>query len=233
VSFPLHPGPLRTWRGVAPRSPAARRGEHELLRRRDIEVLGWLAEQYGARVDQLEILMGAGPRTVQRTVARLRDAGLVRSERVLVGEAAWVLPTGAGMAACNSGFGVWHPRIGSLTHVAAMNDVRLHVQGRAPSTEWIPERVLARDRLAGEHLPDGVAITEGRKVAIEVELTVKSRRRVTAILDELTIRYDAVLYFCAAGPHRQLTELADTGRWPTLGVRELPRAQGEHMERLP
>jgi DNA-binding transcriptional ArsR family regulator len=214
----------RAWRsrGVAGSSRTAGRAGHELLRRRDLEVLAWLVEQYGARVDQLEVLMGAGPRTVQRTVTRLRGAGLVRTERVLVGEPAWVLATGAGMAACNSGFGVWRPRLGSLAHVAAVNDVRLHVQGRAPSTEWIAERLLARDRLAGEHLPDGVAITEGRRVAIEVELTVKSRRRVTAILDELTTRFDAVLYFCAAGPHRQLTELAATGRWPTLGVRELP-----------
>jgi hypothetical protein len=31
-----------------------------------------------------------------------------------------------------------------------------------------------------------------------------------------------VLYFCGPGPHRQLTELAATGRWPALGVRELP-----------
>ena len=93
-----------------------------------------------------------------------------------------------------------------------------------PSTEWIPERVLARDRRAGEHLPDGVAIAEGTRVAIEAELTVKSRRRVTAILDELMGRFDATLYFCAPGPHRQLTELVETGRWPALGVRELPRA---------
>jgi DNA-binding transcriptional ArsR family regulator len=209
------------WRSVTPRSSAARRGGHEVLRRRDLEVVGWLAEQYGARVDQLEVLLGAGPRTVQRTVARLRAAGLVTTRRVLVDEPGWVLPTGAGMTACSSGFGVWRPRIGSLAHVAAVNDVRLHIQGRAPSTEWVPERVLARDRLAGEHLSDGVAITEGHRVAIEAELTVKSRRRVTAILDELIGRYDAVLYFCAPGPHRQLTELAATGRWPALGVREL------------
>jgi hypothetical protein len=219
--------PRRGWtaRGVTSASRTAGRAGHELLRRRDIEILGWLAEQYGARADQLEVLMGTGPRTVQRTVARLRAAGLVRTQRVLVDEPAWVLPTSAGMAACGSGFGVWRPRIGSLAHVAATNDVRLHVQGRAPSTEWIPERVLARDRLHGEHLPDGVAITDGRHVAIEVELTVKSRRRVTAILDELTVRFDAVLYFCAAGPHRQLTELAASGRWPTLGVRELPKPE--------
>jgi hypothetical protein len=212
-------------------SRAAGRAGHEVLRRRDLEVLGWLAEQYGARVDQLEVWLGCGPRTVQRAVARLRVAGLVRTQRMLVGEPAWVTPTAAGIAVCGAGFGVWRPWIGLLAHVAAVNDVRLHIQGRAPATEWVPERVLARERCAGEHLLDGVAVIEGRRIAIEVELTVKSRRRVTAIVDELAGRYDAVLYFCAAGPYRQLTELADSGRWPTLGVRELPTPMGGVSER--
>lgn len=216
---------LGAWRGVRASRTGGRAGR-EVLRRRDLVVLGWLGEQYGARVDQLGVLVGCGPRTVQRTVARLHAAGLVRTERMIVGEPAWVTPTGAGMAACGSGFGVWRPRIGLLAHVAAVNDVRLHIQGRAPGTVWVPERVLAKERAAGEHLPDGVAITEGRRVAIEVELTVKSRQRVTAILDELAGRFDTVLYFCAAGPHRQLTELAESGRWPTLGVRELPNTEG-------
>jgi hypothetical protein len=218
-------------RGVARASRTAGRAGHELLRRRDIEILGWLAEQYGARVDQLEVLMECGPRTVQRTVGRLREAGLVRTERVLAGEPAWVLPTAAGMTACSSGFGPWRPRLSLLAHVAAVNDVRLHIQGRAPSTEWIPERVLARDHQAGEHLPDGVAITDGRRVAIEAELTPKSKRRITAILDELNLRYDAALYFCVPSTHRQLTDLAETGRWPTLGVRELPTLTGDARER--
>ena len=225
MSARLHGGSLRAWRGVAPTSRTAGRARHETLRRRDLEVLAWVGEQYGARVDQLEVLMGCGPRTVQRTVARLRAAGLVRTERMLVGERAWVTPTGTGLAACGAGFGIWRPRIGLLAHVSAVNYVRLHIQGRAPGTEWVPERVLAKERRAAEHLPDGVAITEGRRVAIEVELTVKSRARVTAILDELSGRFDAVLYFCAAGPHRQVTELAESGRWPALGVRELPHAQ--------
>jgi hypothetical protein len=227
----LYRVPFRAWRGVARVSRAAGYARHEVLRRRDLVVLGWLGEQYGARTDQLELLMGCGPRTVQRTVARLRAHGLVRSERMIVGEPAWVTPTGAGLAACGAGFGVWRPRIGLLAHVAAVNDVRLHIQGRAPGTQWVHERVLAKERGAGEHLPDGVAITEGQRVAIEVELTVKSRERVTAILDELTGRFDAVLYFCAAGPHRQLSELAERGRWPTLGVRELSAPKRGESER--
>jgi hypothetical protein len=230
MSRVIIPERARGRRALAPRSTTVRRGGHQLLRRRDIEVLGWLAEQYAGRIDHLEVLLDACPRTVQRTLARLRAAGLIQTQRVLVGEPAWVLPTAAGMSACNSGFGAWRPRIGLLNHVATVNDVRLHIQGRAPTTEWIPERVLARDRLAGEHLADGVAITDGRKVAIEAELTLKSRRRINAILDDLTVRYDAVLYFCAPSTHRQLTELAASGRWPTLGVRELPHAEDRDQQ---
>lgn len=215
-------------RGVA---PAVRRGaDTALLRRGDLDALAWVGEQYAARVDQLEVLMGCGPRTVQRTVARLRGAGFVSVRRVLVGEPAWVIPTSSGLRACGSSYGVWAPTIGLLSHMAAVNDVRLHIQARSPGSEWLCERALARDRTGREHLPDGVALVDGQRVAIEVELTIKSRKRVTSILDELTGRYDAVVYFCAPGPHRLLSEFADTGRWPTLGIRELPARAGGPTE---
>jgi DNA-binding transcriptional ArsR family regulator len=223
VSAATHQNRGVQWRGVASGSSRTQaRADHELLRRRDLELLAWVGEQYAARVDQLELLMGCGPRTVQRTLARLRSAGLVTTRRVLMGEPAWVISTTAGLRACGSSFGVWHPRVGLLSHVAAVNDVRLHVQQRSPASEWIPERFLAREREAGEHLPDGLVLTEGQRAAIEVELTVKSARRVTGILDELSERFEAVVYFCAPGPHRQLSELADSGRWPALAVRTLP-----------
>ncbi len=195
------------------------------MRRRDLDLLAWVGEQYAARTDQLEMLMGAGPRTVQRTLVRLRDHGMVTTRRLLAGEPAWVLPTTAGLRACGSSFGVWQPKVGLLAHVAAVNDVRLHIQQRSPDSQWTPERTLARDRQAGQHLPDAVVLADGQRVAIEVELTVKSQHRVTAILDELAGRFDAVVYFCAPAPYRQLTQLADTARWPTLGVRKLPSRQ--------
>jgi hypothetical protein len=191
------------------------------LRRRDLEALRWLSEQYGARADQLEALLGCGERTVQRVIARLREKGLITTHRLIVGEPAWIIPTSAGLRVGGQAFAVWQPRLALLAHVAAVNDVRLHVQSRSPASEWVPERVLARERRSGEHLPDAVVVTGGQRVAVEVELTVKSRRRVTAILDELAQRFDAVVYFCARGPHRQLSELAESGRWATLEVRAL------------
>jgi hypothetical protein len=203
---------------------SARRGSPGvLLHPRDLMLLGWLAEQYAATTDQLGVLLGCGPRSVQRVLARLREAGLVNTQRVLVGQPAWVMPTRAGLRACGgSQYKVWQPKLGVLLHTEAVNDVRLHIQARSPGAEWVSERALARDRCDGEHLPDAVVITEGQRVAVEVELTVKSERRVCAILGELTGRFDMVLYYCAPATYRQLGALKESGRWPTLGVRELP-----------
>jgi hypothetical protein len=213
------------WR--APRYARAARGRSSgspgrLVHPRDLVLLGWLAEQYAATTEQVGVLLGCGPRSVQRVLLRLREAGLVDTRRVLVGQAAWVMPTRAGLRACGSLYKVWQPKLGVLLHTAAVNDVRLHIQARSPQAEWVSERALAKDRREGEHLPDGVVLLDGRRVAVEVELTVKSERRVRAILDELTGRFDMVLYYCPPATRRQLTALKETGRWPTLGVRELP-----------
>jgi hypothetical protein len=215
-------------RGVSSGSSrtSRRAAQEPVLSTRDLFVLGWVCEQYGARADQLELLLGCGSRTVQRLLARLRDAGLIGTRRLLVGESVWAIPTSRGMRAAGQGFGIWHPRLGGLAHVAAVTDVRLYIHARSPQSDWVSERVLAREREPGEHLPDGVVVTEdGQRVVIEVELTVKSQHRVRLILDELSARFDTVLYFCAPGPFRQLSKLAETGQWPKLGVRELPRPQ--------
>lgn len=216
------------WLGVASAPMRTeRRPAQEPLRARDLQLLRWLAEQYGARIDQLEVLLVRGPRTVQRSLARLRAAGLIETRRLLVGEPAWAIPTSAGLRTTGHGFGLWHPRVGLLAHVATVNDVRLHITRRSPESEWVCERSLARERQPGEHLPDAVVITEGRRVAIEVELSVKSQRRMRAILDELSGRFETIVYFCAPAPHRQLSQLADSGRWPSLGVRELPAPRSD------
>ena len=199
------------------------RGGGELLRSRDLELLGWVAEQYAARVDQLGVLIDCGPRTVQRALARLRDQRLIETFRLLADQPAWVTPTARGLRACGSPFGVWRPRLSLIAHVAAVNDVRLHVQARDPKAQWLPERLLAKQRAdSRQHLADAVVITEERRVAIEVELTVKSRRRLERILDQLARRHDATIYFCAPAPYRVLASLAGSGRWPSLGIRPLP-----------
>lgn len=214
--------PQRPRLGVVPRRPSS-----GLLRARDLEVLGWLGEQYGARVDQLEPLLGCGPRTVQRVVHRLADHRLVQVHRLLYGKPAWVVPTGLGHRVTGDGFRAWSPNLGLLAHVAAVNDVRLHIQGRSSESVWVCERALARDHRAGQHLPDGLVVLDGREMAVEVELTVKSAQRLESIIGELTTRYSTVLYFCSPAAHRRVGVLAEGGRWPGLAIRELPTIVGD------
>jgi hypothetical protein len=197
-----------------------------MLTPRDLELLGWLGEQYAGRQDHLERLLGCGDRQARRVIARLQAHGLVRVERVLVKEPAWITPTARGLTLADSGFRVWKPNLTLLGHTAAVNNVRLHIQARSPQATWTCERELSRNRLSG-HLPDAIVTLDGEDIAIEVELTLKSSRRLQAILNELAGRYDTILYFAAPRPHKALTELAKTGRWPSLGIRELPTIVGE------
>ncbi len=194
-----------------------------VVSRRDLDTLAWVGEQYAVRVDQLAAFLDCAPRTVQRLLARLREQRLVEVRRVLVGEPAWVIPTVKGLRASGLSFSVWRPTLGLLAHVAAVTDVRLHIQSCSPDSEWVCERVLVREKQTPqEHLADAVVLLDGRRIAVEVELTVKSKRRTSAIVDELTRRYDAVLYYCAPGPRRLISELSANGSWPSLGIRELP-----------
>ena len=179
---------------------------------------------YAVRGDQLALLLDRGERAAQRCIERLRGAGLVESRRILAGEPAWVWLTARGQRAAGSGFRVWRPNVTLLRHIAAVNDVRMFVQSRAVSSEWVCERALARDQASEMHTPDGVLMIEDRANAIEVELTMKSRRRVEGIVAELSGRYDQVVYFCAPATLRQLSELAATGRWANLALRPLPAA---------
>jgi hypothetical protein len=192
------------------------------LSRRDLDVLAFVGEQYAVRVDQLTVLLGAGERTAQRVVARLRAAGLVEARPLLAGEPARVWLTRAGVRASGRTFGAWAPRVGLLAHVAAVVWVRLYVQSRSPSSEWVCERVLLRDRgKPGDHVPDAVVVAGTESHAIEVELTVKSRARTVRILDELSGSHDAVVYFTTPATRSHLERLGGTTRWPRLAIRDL------------
>jgi hypothetical protein len=196
-----------------------------LARHRELMILHWVCEQFAARFDHLEVLTGRGDVTVSYIVKCLRKAGYVQARKVLVGERKWVFPTRAGLNACGVTYQPADPGPRWLTHIAAINDVRLHIQQRSEETRWESERQLSVGRPRSGHRPDGVAIHEGCRVAIEVELTRKHPRFVKAKLAELEPRFDGVLYFCAPSPYRLLKAIAETGQWPNLGVRELPKLE--------
>lgn len=148
---------------------------------RDVEVLRWVGEQYGARMDVLGVLLGRfgdgeGPVslwTVRDQVSRWRRMGFARTETVPGG--AWVTLTRWGLEAV----GLGDLRTSRLSlrlarHRHAVNVVRLDYEadvGRAGMAPWVSERLTWRERGDSDwHVPDGVVKGEGGAVAVEVEL---------------------------------------------------------------
>src|SRR3954451_25375163 len=89
------------------------------------------------------------------------------------------------------------------------------VARRRPQAVWVWERELTAQPLQGApsvrtHRPDAVVRGgAGRRVAVEVELTLKSRARLERIVGQLLGEFDAVSYFAAPAPARALEGIAE------------------------
>jgi hypothetical protein len=113
-----------------------------------------------------------------------------------------------------------------------VTNVRLLLEHQLDLGAWECERSLARRRRARSdwraqaHLPDAILRTPER-VAIEVELTLKSRARLEQILTDLSIDYDHVWYFAPPRLLRTLGELAAETPFSNVTVHRYPPSATE------
>ena len=181
---------------------------------RDMTVLQWIAEQYGVRRDLLAVLLARwgqvqtqtpgqlADATVKDWVRRWRRADVLGSTGVVLGQRGWVWLTRLGLEHLDLEYRYWEPRARALPHLHAINQARLLVEARYPQAEWRSERELragqpfVAGQTGGEHQPDAEVALGAQRIAIEVELTAKSKKRQPAILYHLARRYEAIWYFC-------------------------------------
>ena len=195
---------------------------------RDIEVVSFMAMQYGLRKDQLaQLLGGVSERTVRALIDRWVRAGFVARRTIFAREHAWLWPTRAGLELAPVQFPYWEPRPGILEHVFHVTQVRFAIAERHPGATWISERRLRAEAGGAnrpEHMPDGLVLRDGREIAIEVQLAQKSRDRAAAMLTYLTQTYDGAWIFARDGG-------------PTLAVeralRELNPVSAQRIRLLP
>lgn len=103
-------------------------------------------------------------------------------------------------------------------HYMEVLNIYLKIHERLPESVWITERRLIRQKyenLRGnkEHLPDGVLVLPNeRRIAIEVELTLKTRKRLLDILTDYVVDKDIheVWYFCSPTLIHVIREMAAT-----------------------
>jgi hypothetical protein len=176
-----------------------------LVTERDITVLRWIGEQFAVRADVIRWLLGgARPLSEGRTrqvIDRWRRAGLVNQRRFFLGAEQVVWPTREGLRLVLDGYRARTPALSMLAHIHAVSLVRLGLERRGATGDWVPERALYRARPSPDvHVADGEYTDRaGCRTAVEVELTVKAAERLRRIIGDLTLEYDRVVYVTGDG----------------------------------
>lgn len=206
----------------SPKRERARRRDAGVCKatERDLRLLRIVGEQYALTLPQLAVSMGRSVHAARWLRDRWRRAGWADSRVVLAGRPAFVWLTGAGVRAGGLSYPRWAPTPGALVHVEAVTDVRLKIAAASPHLRWIGERDIRT--VGDEHRPDGIVAGDHGDVAVEVELTRKSRARAREIVCELVARYPAVVYFAAPQTLRLIEEVAGEVGQGRVQIRPLP-----------
>jgi hypothetical protein len=209
------------------------RGSHQVSER-DVELLELIGEQYAVTLDQLARLIGRTYRTARGLRDRWCDAGWTQSAKLAVDLPPFVWLTSRGSKVAQSPFRTWEANPGLASHIEAVTNVRLLLERELRLGTWECERTLAQDFHSRSetraHLPDGVLVMPER-TAIEVELTLKSRARLDAIVRESGERYEQVWYFAAPRLIAPLEEIATVARWQNISVHRYPPLAAELAHR--
>jgi hypothetical protein len=181
------------------------------LNPRDLLSLTWIGEQYAVRLDSLQVLLGRQAEQVtkveqkitesstRRVLDRWKQENLVVGRKILSREPEWVWLTAHGLRQMDLPYKPKDPSVGQLRHLHLVNQIRLHAEVKYPEFQsWRGERQMRHEHSHNPkfHVPDGEVIrTDGHIIAVEIERTLKSRRRVAEIVEKLDTQYAVVWYF--------------------------------------
>lgn len=207
------------WSDQFPRpKPRAHRNQGPQITPRWEQSLRFIAQQGAIRFDHLQRLLGhlspdpadmkePGVLSEERTrkiLRRWQDEDLYEYRQFYVKQRGWLWLTRKGLKFANVSLRYYEPSPASLDHLAAVNAIRLTIEAKRPGDTWVSERELRAGQdpntanSARRHVPDAELRTEkGTINAIEVELTIKSEKRLHDILLDLASnpRYSTIWYF--------------------------------------
>ena len=176
---------------------------------RDLKTLTWVGEQYAVRIDTLQELLGRDTRqptkadgcvsasTARRVVGRWKQERLADVRKYFYREPEWIWLTRKGLKQMNLDYSTWSPSVSTLNHLHDLNKIRSRIEDQFPECHWRSERSLRRKNRKNTrtHIADGEVHLSGQVIAIELELTQKSKKRVSRIARKLRSQYDRIWYF--------------------------------------
>jgi DNA-binding HxlR family transcriptional regulator len=178
---------------------------------RDFQVLRELERWRFCLSRHLRFLGGfASQRTCDRRLALLIEAGYIDRRYVLYGVPRLYFATRQGKALIHVSLKPDQFRIEQITHDIAVLDTAIYFmlqKGMALGEVQTEKELHQQDGFGGrKHKPDFVYQQEGRRVAVEVELTPKSGRRLIANLRENFLAYDGQ-WWVIPGAQPKITQL--------------------------
>jgi hypothetical protein len=143
--------------------------------------------------------------STERTRKVLRpwiDEGLFCYRTIFARQLPWLWLSSKGLKYSGLQLRIYEPSPANLAHLCAINDIRLLLADRRPKDIWRSEREVRAELYsiteeAKRHMPDAELITEKGIIALEIELTIKSQKRLHEILLDLSAntRYYTIWYF--------------------------------------
>ena len=174
------------------------------LTERDVEILRFINDFGFCEMPHLDKRFGLNKPRNYQLLNRLVRGGLLFHERIFYGRHGIYRLTRRGAAFTN--LPAMHKVVfGTYVHDVALLDVYLQLRETYPQAHWIGQRALLKEKgqeSVGKrgHLSDGILILSNEKrVAIEIELTLKARRRLEMILKAYggAFEYKEVWYYCS------------------------------------
>ena len=176
-----------------------------LLTNRDMEIIRFINEFGFCEMPQIEKRFSLKKPRGYKVIKRLIEAGLVVHEYVLRNKHGIYRLTREG-AECTDLPMLKYISLGSYLHQLTVVNVHLELMQRFFNATWISERRLKRDKFLEKgfyrigHIADGMLVfPDDKKIAIEVELTMKGKDRLDKIITGYALNrsIDGVWYFCA------------------------------------
>ncbi len=161
-----------------------------IFQERDREILLWVNGFGFASADQIRQFMKVGNTAAYVRIKKLVDGGYLSRERILHGQARIHKVTKKGVLA--SGDAVLPLRcvnLGTFRHDFKLVNLSLMLEEQLGGTFQPDRRIRHDEGLNGVgqigHIPDGyLHIDDDKPIAIELELSVKSRMRIQSIIND-------------------------------------------------
>ncbi len=205
-----------------------------IFQKRDAEILRWINGFGFASAEQIKTFMKVGNTAAYVRLKKLVDGGYLTRERILHGQARIHKLTKKGVLASGDAvLPLQYVNLGTFRHDYKLIDLALMLEEQTGGSFQPDRRIRHDEGLSGVgqlgHIADGLlSIGQDKPIAIELELSVKSRARIQSIINDYggNLSVKEVWYYTDNKEVVRAISQASKG-FDFIKVKEIPKDKAE------